>query len=248
MSDTPTQTAPFVVVIDGPSGSGKSSVSRAVADRLGLAYLDTGAMYRALTWWCLDQGVDLEDTDAVTAAAESMPLRMGTDPTDPRVDVGGTDVTAAIRETGISSVVSAVARHLPTRAVLIAAQRECIERCSRPGIVAEGRDLTTVVAPDADVRLLITASEDARLARRARELHGGDGEDAIAATRDQVVRRDRDDSAVASFLEPTDGVRLLDTSELDFETTIAAVLELVERARAGAVDGHGERARSHARE
>lgn len=233
MSDSADST-PLVVVVDGPSGSGKSSVSRAAATRLGLAYLDTGAMYRALTWWCLDQGVDLDDEAAVTEAARTMPLHMGTDPGEPSVRVGDVDVTADVRTSRISSVVSAVARHVPTREVLIADQRARIAANSRPGIVAEGRDLTTVVAPDADVRLLITASEDARLARRARELHGAVDAVAIDATRDEVLRRDRDDSAVASFLEPTTGVRLLDTSDLDFESTVAAVLEVVSQARAAA--------------
>ncbi len=233
MSDSADST-PLVVVVDGPSGSGKSSVSRAVATRLGLAYLDTGAMYRALTWWCLDQGVDLDDEAAVTEAARTMPLHMGTDPGEPSVRVGDVDVTADVRTSRISSVVSAVARHVPTREVLIADQRARIAANSRPGIVAEGRDLTTVVAPDADVRLLITASEDARLARRARELHGAVDAVAIDATRDEVLRRDRDDSAVASFREPTTGVRLLDTSDLDFESTVAAVLEVVSQARAAA--------------
>lgn len=232
MSDSAADSTPLVVVVDGPSGSGKSSVSRAVAARLGLAYLDTGAMYRALTWWCLNQGVDLDDEAAVTEAARAMPLHMATDPGEPSVRVGDVDVTEAIRTSRISSVVSAVARHVPTREVLIADQRARIAANKRPGIVAEGRDLTTVVAPDADVRLLITASEDARLARRARELHGAVDADAIDATRDEVLRRDRDDSAVASFLEPTTGVRLLDTSELDFESTVAAVTEVVGQARA----------------
>lgn len=227
-------TPSLVVAIDGPSGSGKSSVSRAVAARLGLAYLDTGAMYRALTWWCVDQGIDLDDEAAVTASAERLPLRMGTDPGDPRVFVGDTDVTAAIRETRISSVVSAVARHLPTRAVLIGIQRDLIARGSRPGIIAEGRDITTVVAPDADLRLLLTASEHARLMRRAREQHGDAGETALAATRDEVVRRDRDDSMTTSFLVPTDGVQLLDTSELDFESTVAVVVDAIEAVRRAA--------------
>lgn len=225
-----------VVAIDGPSGSGKSSVSRAVASRLGLAYLDTGAMYRALTWWCLERGVDLDDEEAVTAAAREFPLVMGTDPADPHVSVGETDVTSEIRTTRISSAVSAVARHLPARAVLIDTQRDWIERCATQGIVAEGRDITSVVAPDADVRLLLTASEEARLARRAKEVHGDTGESALAATRDEVLRRDRDDSAVTSFLEPTEGVRLLDTSDLDFESTVAAVVTAVEAARAAGVD------------
>lgn len=231
----------LVVVVDGPSGSGKSSVSREVARRLGLAYLDTGAMYRALTWWCVDQGVPLDDEAGVTRAAESLPLVMGVDPDDPRVRVGETDVTGAIRETAVSSVVSQVARHLPARAVLIATQRATIESHAAQGIIAEGRDLTTVVAPDADIRLLVTASEEARLARRSRELHGSADASAVAATRDQVLRRDRDDSAVSSFLEPSDGVSLLDTSDLTFEESVQAVLALIDRRTGGRFVGSAPR-------
>lgn len=200
-----------------------------MAAALGLHYLDTGAMYRALTWWCLESGVDLDDEGAVTACAGSFPLVMGTDPTAPSVSVAAADITAAVRETAISSVVSKVARHIPTRAVLIDLQRATIARSREhgPGIVAEGRDLTTVVAPDADVRLLLSASEDARLARRARDVHGDADAASVEATRDQVLRRDRDDSAVAAFLSPADGVHLLDTSELDFASTVDAVLHLV---------------------
>lgn len=228
----------LVVVVDGPSGSGKSSVSRAVATRLGLAYLDTGAMYRALTWWCLRQDIDLDDEAAVTAAAGSLPLRMVTDPTAPGVEVDGVDITRAVRDSAISAVVSSVARHVPVREILIARQRQYIGEARRgPGIVAEGRDLTTVVAPEAPVRLLLSASEQARLARRARDNHGDDDARSIEATRDEVLRRDRDDSAVASFLAPADGVRELDTSDLDFDQTVEAVLALI----ALVADDRGER-------
>ena len=166
--------AALVIAIDGPSGSGKSSVSRAVARGLGLAYLDTGAMFRALTWWCLHEHVDLEDLDAVAEAARRLPLTMGTDPTAPSVQVGGVPVDEAIRLTEISSSVSRVATNLEVRAELLRRQRDIIADCSTAGsgVVAEGRDITTVVAPDADVRILLLASEEARLARRAKELHG----------------------------------------------------------------------------
>ena len=157
----------LVVAIDGPSGSGKSSVSKAVARELGVGYLDTGAMYRALTWWCLHEGVDLADRATVAAVAEALPLEVGTEPAAPWVKVGGHDVTEAIRETRVSSVVSAVATNLEVRASMRLRQRaliaESVERTG--GCVAEGRDITTVVAPDADVRVLLTANEDARLAR-----------------------------------------------------------------------------------
>ncbi|MBO0926594.1 (d)CMP kinase [Cellulomonas sp. zg-ZUI199] len=225
-----------VVAVDGPSGSGKSSVSREVARRLGLAYLDTGAMYRAATWWCLDQGVPLGDGPAVAAAVRDLPLVMGMDPAAPTVTVGGRDVGAAIRSTEISSQVSAVATNLDARAELGRRQRELIEAersggwSGGRGVVAEGRDITTVVAPDADVRVLLTADEAARLARRAREVHGSDDAAAIAATRDQVVRRDADDSTVVEFQVAADGVVTVDSSELDLEQTVVAVLGVVGRA------------------
>ena len=219
----------IVIAIDGPSGSGKSSVSRGVAAALGLAYLDTGAMYRAATWWCVQRGVPLTDLDAVATEVRALPLVMGTDPTHPTVHVGGVDVGAAIRETAISAAVSAVATNLDVRAELGRLQRAAIDEArSGAGIVAEGRDITTVVAPDADVRVLLTASEDARLARRARELHGSADADAVEATRDQVLRRDADDSTVVQFHVAADGVVTVDSSHLDLEQTVQAVLDVVE--------------------
>jgi cytidylate kinase len=218
-----------VVAIDGPSGSGKSTVARAVATDLGVAFLDTGAMYRALTWWCLDQGIDLGDQAAVSQAAERLDLEIGTDPADHWVRVHGRDVSAAIRETRISTAVSAVATNLAVRATMRTLQRAVIAECTQRtgGCVAEGRDITTVVAPDADVRVLLTASEDARLARRTKELHGGTDAASLAATRDQIVRRDRDDSTVSQFTRASDGVITVDTSRLDLAGSIAAVLAVV---------------------
>ncbi len=222
-------TAPLTIAIDGPSGSGKSSVSRAVAGRLGVGYLDTGAMYRALTWWCLERGLDLTDADAVAGAARELPLELGTDPAAPTVSVDGTDVGEAIRTTGVSTAVSAVATNLEVRAVLQQLQRDLMARIAEQtgGVVAEGRDITTVVAPDARVRVLLTASEEARLRRRSAELHGTVDAASVEATRDQVVRRDRDDSTVSAFTEAAEGVVLLDTSELDFDESVEAVLDVV---------------------
>jgi CMP/dCMP kinase len=219
----------LVVAIDGPSGSGKSTVARRVAVALGLRYLDTGAMYRALTWWLLKRGVDLADRERVAAQAPQLPLRMGTDPRHPTVQVGGVDVSGAIRETRISSVVSQVATNLGVRAELVRRQRAVVEQ---GGVVVEGRDITTVVAPDAPVRVLLTARDEVRLARRARDVHGTDHADAVAATTDQVLRRDADDSTVASFATAADGVEVVDSSQHSVEETVAAVLELV-RVRAG---------------
>ena len=222
-------TAPLTIAIDGPSGSGKSSVSKAVARRLGVGYLDTGAMYRALTWWCLERGLDLTDTDAVAAAARDLPLEIGTDPDAPTVSVGGTDVGEAIRTTRVSTAVSAVATNLEVRAALQQLQRDLMARIAEQtgGVVAEGRDITTVVAPDARVRVLLTASEEARLRRRSAELHGTVDAAAVEATRDQVVRRDRDDSTVSTFTEAAEGVVLVDTSDLDFDESVEAVLDVV---------------------
>jgi cytidylate kinase len=222
-------TEPLTIAIDGPSGSGKSSVARAVAQRLGVGYLDTGAMYRALTWWCLEHGIDLADTSVVAEAARSLPLEQSTDPSAPVVSVGGTDVTDAIRTSAVASAVSAVATNREVRPVLQALQRDLMARIADAtgGVVAEGRDITTVVAPDARVRILLTASEEARLRRRSTELHGSADAAAVEATRDQVVRRDRQDSTVSQFEDAAEGVVLVDTSDLTLEGSIEAVLDVV---------------------
>jgi CMP/dCMP kinase len=220
----PNSPRPLVVAIDGPSGSGKSSVARGVAQRLGLRFVDTGAMYRALTWWALSRDVDLADTDLVAALARQLPLELGTDPAAPYVRVDGIDVGEAIRTPDISAAVSAVATNLGVRAELVRRQRAL---AAEGGVVVEGRDITTVVAPDADVRVLLTASESARLERRALEVHGSADADAIEATHDLIVGRDAVDSTVATFTEPAEGVTLVDSSHLTLDQTIEAVLALV---------------------
>jgi cytidylate kinase len=220
----------LVIAVDGPSGSGKSSVSREVAVRLGLAYLDTGAMYRAVCWSVLEAGIDPADVEAVAGHVAATDLAVDTDPAAPRVMVGGRDVSTEIRETRISASVSVVAANQQVRALLRAQQRALIDVAAispQRGCVAEGRDITTVVAPDADVRLLLTASERARLARRALEVHGTTDPQALEATRDQVLRRDTEDSLVTSFTTAADGVLQLDSSGLSFEQTVQAVLDAV---------------------
>ncbi|SEE79400.1 cytidylate kinase [Jiangella alba] len=231
VSDTPADVSAhdLVVAIDGPSGSGKSTVARRVAAALGLRYLDTGAMYRAVTWWALEQDVDLADVERVAQLARELPLQQGLDPADPTVAVGGIDIAAAIRSSRISAAVSAVATNLGVRAELVARQ-QAVARAG--GVVVEGRDITTVVAPDAPVRVLLTADEQVRLSRRALEVHGSADASAVDATRDQVVRRDADDATVASFHEAADGVDVVDSSLLSLDETVAAVLKLVE-ARTG---------------
>jgi CMP/dCMP kinase len=230
---------PLVIAVDGPSGSGKSSVSREVAIRLGLEYIDTGAMYRAACWAVLDAGIDpaeAENAAAVAKHVQALDLQLGTNPSVASVVVAGQEITEAIRETRISTAVSAVAVNLEVRAELHQRQRELIDAARRGvkgGCVVEGRDITTVVAPDADVRILLTASEAARLARRAREVHGSDDDAAVEATKDQILRRDADDSAVSDFQVAADGVLHLDSSGLDFEQTVDAVLAAVSHTAAG---------------
>ncbi|WP_022872905.1 (d)CMP kinase [Nesterenkonia alba] len=223
----------LVIAVDGPSGSGKSSVCRAAATRLGAAYLDTGAMYRAATWYCLQQGIDLDDEDAVAVAVEEMPLKISTDAEHQVITVGQTDVTEAIRQPRISEAVSAVATNRKARSLLVAAQRRIIDEAGF--IVAEGRDITTVVAPDAQVRVLLTASAEARLRRRGLQLAAESGaQQSEAALKKQVLERDTKDSAAANFTEAADGVAVLDSSELTFEETVDSLIGRVELARESA--------------
>jgi CMP/dCMP kinase len=211
-----------VVAIDGPAGSGKSSVSREAARRLGFAFLDTGAAYRALAWAVLEAGGDPEREADVLAALDSMQLDQATDPADRWVRIDGRDVTAAIREPRVTAAVSGIARVAAVRRRLNAAFRARIAAAA-PGVVAEGRDITTVVAPDADVRVLLTASPEARAARRSRELPGSDP----GAVARAITERDARDSRVVDFLEAADGVTTLDSTDLDFEGTVAALVALV---------------------
>lgn len=221
---------PLVIAVDGPSGSGKSTVSKIIAERLGLAYLDTGAMYRVATWWALHEGIDLTDQAAVAQAVRAMPLHMPLDPRSQQIMCAGEDVTEAIRASELSEVVSAVATNLDVRAELIARQRAIIAGATG-GILAEGRDITTVVAPDADLRLLITASQEARLRRRALQVRGEADAEAIEQTRNEVVRRDERDSTVAEFMTAPEGVTLIDTSDMTIDEVVDTVLTLVKEVR-----------------
>ncbi|HML51335.1 MAG TPA: (d)CMP kinase [Propionicimonas sp.] len=217
----------LVIAIDGASGSGKSTTSKGVAKALGLAYLDTGAMYRAVACAYLDAGVDPSDTEGVIAATVGADLQISTDPQVEQVLVNGIDVTQRIREPEISAKVSAVSTIPECRADLVARQRAIIEAAEN-GIIAEGRDITTVVAPDAEVRLLLSADAEVRLARRNRDL-GGQVD--AAALADQVLRRDRDDSTLVNFTTAADGVVGLDCTNLTLDETIQAVLDLVADVR-----------------
>lgn len=224
---------PIIIAIDGPAGSGKSSVSKAVARRLGYGYLDTGAAYRALAWLVLERGEDTADASAVLTVSSDFELRQGLDPDDRSVFVGGTDVTDAIREPRVSAAVSAVARVPEVRATINDVFRALVAGSGRPAVVVEGRDITTVVAPDAPVRILLTASPEVRAARRARELQATDGQAVAEAMR----RRDAADSKVVDFLSAAPGVRVVDSSDLDFDQTVDAVLAVI--AEQEGRDGRG---------
>lgn len=218
---------PFVVAVDGPSGSGKSSTARGVAQRLGFAYLDTGAMYRAITWALLQRGVDLDEPEAVAKAAEDVVLRSGTDPANPTIEADGTDVSAPIRGTDVTSNVSLVAAVPAVRAILVQAQRDAIAG-SANGIVVEGRDIGTVVAPDAPVKVYLVADAGARARRRASEL----GHDDHDATQEALARRDHlDSSRTASPLAMADDATLVDGTDLTLDEVIDAVASLVEERR-----------------
>ncbi|SIO85393.1 (d)CMP kinase [Nocardiopsis sp. JB363] len=222
----------IVIAIDGPSGSGKSSTAKGVAKARGLRYLDTGAMYRALTWWMLHHGVDVHDAAAVAANVERPVISMGTDPDAPTVAVDGRDVATDIRGKDVTTNVSAVSAVPEARALLVRTQREVIEtaRAESTGIVVEGRDITTVVAPDAPVKLFITASAETRAQRRSKEVRTGD----IAATQADLVRRDKLDSSRAhSPLTQTADATELDTTGLTLVEVVALVVQLADEAKVG---------------
>ena len=184
-----------MIAVDGPAGSGKSSAARGVATELGLRYLDTGAMYRALTWWLLSQDLDPGDPATVAGHARRPVIELSTDPANPGVTVDGADVTGPIRTREVSNAVSAVASVPEVRAHLIAQQRDILARAcaAGEGIVAEGRDIGTVVAPQAVVKVYLTASEEARAARRSADL-SADPRATPAVTRDEQKRRDTADA------------------------------------------------------
>lgn len=220
---TTVRTGPLVIAIDGPSGSGKSSTARGVAQRLGLQFLDTGAMYRAGTWLALERDIDRSDAQAVAELITTATISMELDPAAPAISIEGIDVTQAIRDPEVSAAVSSIATNLEVRAFLVGQQQRLIASASR-GIVAEGRDITTVVAPHADVRVLLVADPAARVARRQAEL--GEEVDNAAVT-DQVIRRDRDDSSVAQFHSAAPGVTVVDSTYLDLEQVIDEICALV---------------------
>ena len=238
----------IVIAVDGPSASGKSSASRGAARALGLRYLDTGSMYRALTWWMLARGIPADDPAVVAQAVGEPSIEVGTDPDGPWVRVDGQDVTAAVRTQEVTSAVSAVARVPQVRARLIALQREIIARARAEGrgIVAEGRDIGTVVAPDAVVKVYLTASERVRAQRRTAESvaspdvtastsqHGASqhGPGQVEATEADQARRDRMD---AGQLARADDAVEIDSTMFGLEDVIGMIAGLAQE-RAGLTD------------
>jgi cytidylate kinase len=208
----------LVVAIDGPSGAGKSSTSRGVARALGLRYLDTGSMYRALTWWLLGRGVDTTDSATVARLAAEPVIEVSTDPRAPWTRVDGADVSEAIRTREVTGAVSAVAAVPEVRTHLIAMQREII--AGAEGIVAEGRDIGTVVAPGAQVKVFLTADGAARASRRAAE--------ASWSTQADQDRRDRLDAAQSG--KAVDAV-VIDSTGLDLDEVVGRIVALAARSR-----------------
>jgi cytidylate kinase len=228
----------LVIAMDGPSGSGKSSVSKGVARALGLRYLDTGAMYRAMTWWMLHEGVPVEDPAAVAARAGEPRLDSGTDPAAPTITVDGVDVSGPIRGPEVTGAVSAVSAVPAVRERLVALQREII---GAGGIVVEGRDIGTVVAPGAPVKIYLTASAEARAQRRSAELSGA----SITATQADLARRDRLDSTrkVDPLAQAADAIEL-DTTSLGLDEVIEEVLRIARKSLAAADGDAATSARS----
>src|SRR5215472_3176833 len=223
----------LVIAMDGPAGSGKSTAARRVAADLGLRYLDTGAMYRALTWWLRERGVDLTDTAAVLTRMSEPRIRIGTDPAAPSITVDGQDVAGPIRTREVSNTVSIVAAIPQVRALLIAMQRDIIAAAAtHEGIVAEGRDIGTVVAPDAAIKVFLTATEDVRAQRRSADLVA-DPAATVEATRREQARRDQRDAAQMVMAE--DAVPI-DTSLLDLDDVVSLVIDMA-RARQAASRG-----------
>lgn len=218
-----------VVALDGPSGTGKTTVARGLAAELGARYLDTGAMYRLVTLAVLRDGIDPADADAVAALARELPISVGTSPERPSVLLGEQDVADEIRTEPVNQAVSAVSALPRVRERLVAGQREIIDSvlAAGGGIVVEGRDIGTVVAPDAPLKVFLTASAEVRAARRGAQDSAAGRSVSVVDTRASVERRDRLDSTrTASPLRAADDAVVFDTSDLTIEQVIAALSEL----------------------
>ncbi len=215
-----------VIAIDGPSGSGKSSTARGVAVALGLRYLDTGAMYRAVTWAVLAAGADPDDPAAVAGLADRLDVQSGTDPQAPTIAVDGVDVSGEIRSPAVTNAVSAVSAAPAARAQMVARQRELV---GAGGIVVEGRDIGIAVTPEATLKVFLTAQVSARAQRRTAQVGGPSS--AHQTTRDDLDRRDRlDSSRQTSPLARADDAVDVDTTDLSLPEVVDHIVALVRGA------------------
>lgn len=217
----------LVVAIDGPSGSGKSTVARGVAQALGLRYLDTGAMYRAVTWLALHRGIALDAVGSLAELAASARIEVDADPTTPAISIEGNDVTSAVRGPAVTAAVSAVSAVPGVRQAMVERQRELI---GQGGIVVEGRDIGTTVAPDAPVKIFLVADAAARAERRVRQdAFLGHAESSLTATEADLARRDAADSTrAASPLSQAPDAVVVDSTALDADGVIRRVVGLAE--------------------
>ena len=217
-----------IIAIDGPSGAGKSSLSKAIASKYDTKYLDTGAIYRAFTLWCLNNDVNLADETLVAQKFTDFPFETNLNPVEPKFYLGQEDITAKIRTAKITANVSRIATNLKVRWQLQDLQRQITKNAaSEASIVLEGRDTTTVIVPDASIRILLIASESARLARRATENFGHADEETIAATSSEIIDRDAKDATVSTFFQASQGATTIDSSTLNLAETIALAEEII---------------------
>jgi len=205
----------FIVAVDGPAGSGKSSVCKEAARRLGFCYLDTGAGYRAMA-------IHVKASADIPAAINTFDYEISLDPSHQVATLQGVDITTDIRSAEPAALVRQIAQDLSVRALQKQDARNRISACDKAGIIVEGRDISTVVAPQAQVRILLTASQDVRLARRAKD---------ATEESESMILRDSSDSQVAEFMSAAPGVVEIDTTELDFEQSVQALLGAIAAVR-----------------
>ena len=212
----------MVIAVDGPSGSGKSSISKESANRLGFNFLDTGAMYRSVTWFCITENLDKEDLIIERINNKDFKLDISTDPLKDQVKVNDEDVSKIIRGDEITSQVSHFAAMPKIRHFLVSKQRELV-KTSNSGIIVEGRDIGSVVLPEADFKIFITANDDVRAKRRAIQIDSNENDVLVAQRKRDLL----DSSRKVSPLVIPDGAVILDNSDLDFEQSVEKFIEIV---------------------
>ena len=212
----------MVIAVDGPSGSGKSSISKESANRLGFNFLDTGAMYRSVTWFCITENLDKEDLIIERINNKDFKLDISTDPLKDQVKVNDEDVSKIIREDEITSQLSHFAAMPKIRQFLVSKQRELV-KASNSGFIVEGRDIGSVVLPEADFKIFITANDDVRAKRRAIQIDSNENDVLVAQRKRDLL----DSSRKVSPLVIPDGAVILDNSDLDFDQSVEKFIEIV---------------------